>query len=238
MARLRAISTPYKNGKVGRPKNVSIPIPSETRKPENAPSLMTYYQRRGSLKETTTAEMYKARHLFITKAFNSKEVAKQTQIPIQVIEQWIVLFDWQERRDKLLFQSYRKIHSLAKDKAGHINARHDRIAGTMETLVERCLHDHMDPAVDFVLAPKDIHTLARAIKELQGVRRIVHDQATQKVEVNKTITLDTTGSFENMRGMVESFLGGKPEIEASPIPRLEVSYPGGEDAVLEDAIED
>jgi len=238
MARLRNVSSPYKNGKVGHPKNVSIPVASEARRPENAPSLMSYYKVKGQLKETTTAEMYRARHLFITKALNSTEVAKQTKIPVQLIEQWVVLFDWQERRDKLLFQSYRKIHSLAKDKAQHIDARHDRIAGTMETLVERLLHDHMDPETEFSLDVKDIHGLARAMKELQGIRRIVHDKPTQRVEINKTITLDTAGSFENMKGMVESLLGARPEIEASPTPRLEVSYPGGEDEELEDALKD
>ena len=168
MPRVRR-KTVSKNGGVGRPRKVAIPTKTEELLPENAPSLMSYYKRRGQLKETTQAQMLEARHLFITKGYDSKVVASQLQIPIQIVEQWIVLFDWQERRDKLLFQSYRKVHSLAKDRAKHIDSRHDRIAGTMETLVEQLMHDHMDPDSLFALGPRDISTLARAIRELQGI---------------------------------------------------------------------
>ncbi len=227
------------NGSVGRPRKVAIPTRQEELRPENAPSLMTYYKRRGKLKETTKAQMFKARHLFITKALNSREVAKRVSIPIQIVEQWIVIFDWQERRDRLLFNSYRKVHTLAKDRAQNIDERHDRIAGTMETLIERLMHDHLDPEVKFALGPKDLNGLARAIRELQGIRRLVHDKPTAKVDINKKLTLDTTDNFNNMAGMVEGLLGAKPQLEdTNGRKKLDVSFPGGiQDAEFEYALE-
>jgi len=224
-----------KNGKPGRPKNLVNPVEDLA----DAPSLMSYYKRRGDLKQTTQAQMFKARHLFITKALNSHQVCKELKIPIQLVEQWVVCFDWQERRDRLLFLSYRRVHSLSKDRSKNIDQRHDRIAGTMETLIEQLMHDHMNPETDFALGPKDINGLARAIRELQGIRRLVHDKPTQKVEVNKTLTLDTTDNFNNMGGMIESLFGAKPQLEdLSTMKRAQVSSPGGTDEELEYALED
>ena len=208
--------------------------------PDRPPTLMAYFKRKGMLKETTSAQMYKARNMFISKGVSMPEIANELQIPIPILEQWSVIFNWQERRDERLFQAYRSIQTLARDKARFLDARHDRIGGTLETVVEQLLHQHMDPNDEFMLAPRDVKTLAAAIKDTQAIRRIITNQATQKVDINKTITLDTDAAFDNVRSMIENLFGARPQVSNGTTKRLEVSFPGGEvqDAEFEELIKD
>lgn len=223
--------------KIGRPKRVARDLDQPLSEDE-APSLLAYYKSRGSIRETTRAQMYKARNLYITKGYNETQTAKAVGVPTSVVTRWVVLFDWQEERDAILFKHFRKAHN-AQRRSKNLDERHDRIAGTMEECVERLLHKHLDPKDEFTLGPKDMNGLARAIRELQGVRRIVHDKPTQKVDVNKTLTLDTDGSFKNMSKMVESLFGDTPRINPPRNHQLEVSFPGGvQDAEFETILND
>jgi len=192
----------------GRPRTVIAPVDPEALDPASVPSLQAYFKKQGKLTETNTAQLYKARHLYVTRCVPPSEISKSCGIPFALVERWVIIFDWEERRDKLLYKRYKTIQGLDQaTRSKNMDERHDRIATTLEGTIETVLHKSSDPDDEFELQPKDIVQLARALKDMQGVRRVVHNKPTQKVDVQKKITLDTEGSFNNMRDAIGGLFG-------------------------------
>lgn len=200
------------------------PLQSERDNPDNYPSLSHYLERTGRIKLVPKAKMFKARGLYISRGLHQAEVAEILGIDENIVMQWITMFDWEEKRQIILFRQFQKLEDLKKDKASNMDFRHDRIASSLEATVEKMIHQHHDPGDDFELAPKDLTALATTLKAMQVVRRTVHDKPTSKTENRSELMIDSGPGLENMVRMIGNLAGAPAMIEAPPTRQVTVSF--------------
>lgn len=197
-----------------------VPLDSEAKRPENYKDLVSYLKGSGRLQQTTSAQLYQARHLYITKGLKEQVIASELDIPAEVVQRWVVLFDWRGRRDEHLFGRFCKAREIMEKRGLSLDERHDRIALTLEETLERMLHKHEDPDDDFMLHPKDLKMLVSALRDSQHVRRVAHGKDVQKVSVDKHITLDASRSMGAMVSMMEDLFGEKPKLTSTPLKQI------------------
>jgi len=198
-------------------KQVVSPLESERDNPDNYPSLSHYLEKTGKIKLIPKTKMLKAKRLFVQHGRTPSEISEELDVDINVVHQWITLFDWTEKRDIILFRQFQNLEDLKRVKSKNIDYRHDRIAGSLETTIETMIHDHHDPGKEFTLAPKDLTALATALRSMQAVRRTVHDKPTSKSENKTEFLIDSGPGLDNLVRMVSNITGGKPLLEPPPV---------------------
>jgi hypothetical protein len=202
---------------------VVLPEAKEDQHIEKSISLLDWLKKAGRLKQTTQAQMYKARHQYVTKGEPPQIIADGLRVPVEVIEQWIMLFDWKEMRHKALFEKFVELREIRERRKEQLDDRHDRIALTLEETIESMLHDHNSRDSDFALMPRDISALAKAVSVLQGVRRVAHNKASPVQESRRTIAFESADAFGNMESMIAGFFGATPKAIEGPSKQLDIS---------------
>lgn len=201
---------------------IMLPTASERENPDNYPSLSHYLEKTGKIKLIPKVKMLKARRHFVSEGLSEDEVAEKVGVGLNVVLQWVTMFDWEEKRQLILFRQFQKLEDLKKEKSTNMDYRHDRIASALEATVERMIHQHHDPDDDFTLAPKDLTALATTLKAMQHVRRTVHDKPTSKTEKDTTLLIDSGPGLDNMVKMITSLTGQAPQLAPPPTRQIKV----------------
>lgn len=196
--------------KNGRPKKIPLDLQPQDR-PENFPSILSWLNSTGNVDLTTKAELLKAKHMYI-RGDNAANIAKAVGHDVNVIERWALIFDWEEERDRRLYEKFRKVSGLRDRMSRSLGERHDRIAGSIEQCAERLLHQHQNSQEE--LAPRDLATIASTIKTTQEIRRTARGQSkpTDKKEIDVGINLNMPASLEKLASAM---------VDANEPPKLE-----------------
>lgn len=185
-----------------------IPLQSEIDQIDREKSLLGFLQKKGKLVEAGYAQMLKARSLFVFKNKSPDEVARELGVDIRIVTAWITQYGWQERRAEITFNKFCDLQEIFKKRSKSLDLRQDNIAYSLENILEEFIHDHASGDKTKRLAPKDLQTLISCLQSLQGIRRLAHDRATTKTEVNNRIEFDTG---DNMIKMIASLVGSSPD---------------------------
>ncbi len=140
-------------------------------------------------------------------------MAKKLRLPEDIILRWVANFNWRERRARINFKLFQKLEEIRDRKKANFDQRHDRLASTLEGVIEDILVGHYNGKEK--LAPKDLDSVARAIERMQRVRRTTIDEPTDKIEqtlrieggFEQTLVLDTTESFDNATEAIAQMIG-------------------------------
>ena len=138
-------------------------------RPGDFSSLIKYLERTKKIKHLTFAQTMRARHLYL-QGKNAQVISEDTGLACSIIERLAVINGWEEIRDERLFNQFRNLNKLADRLAPNVDERHDRIAGTIETVAERILHAHFDGQP---IAINDLKRLAETLKTTVEIRRTV-----------------------------------------------------------------
>lgn len=222
-----------------RPRNLVVPEDLyEDERPEDYKSLLHYLESKGRVKVTEYGQMMKARNLYVTKGMGVRETATKCRVDEAILERWIMLFGWEEERDKRIFNSFRKLAGFRERMSPHVDQRHDRLAGTIESVAERMLQAHQDGTSS--LSTKDLSTLASVLKSTMDIRRVVRNKSNPADRKEVDVRLSMPENIENVAHMIQSLAQEPRQIEA-PKRRnqLEVSFGQsiGTDDEFEDAVE-
>lgn len=153
-----------------RPRMIILPMDLNAgERPDDFSSLTKYLERTNRIKHLTYAQQMRARHLYL-RGKNPRIVSEDTGLDCSVIERLVVINGWEEERDKRLFSHFRNINKLADRLAPNVDERHDRIAGTIETVAERILHAHFDGQT---VGINDLKRLAETLKTTVEIRRTI-----------------------------------------------------------------
>lgn len=140
----------------------------------------------GKVTAHSQVQMAMARKYFVKEGKNTRQIQDLVAIPQRKLDKWVLLFGWEEERDKYTYSKYRKVANVARRKGIDVDARADRIMGTIESVAERMLQNHLDDEAsgetDNLLSPKELAVLAACVKTTHGQRRI----ATGRDKVEKT----------------------------------------------------
>lgn len=183
----------------------------------DARSLIDYLKTTGKIKQTTIAQLFKARNLYITRGYTELAVAETLKVDPNIVRGWVVQFDWKERRNRQLYDKFCSLQDLRERKQKGLDERHDRIASSMEDIIEDMINGHYQ---EQKLTSRDIGTLTKALGGLQSIRRVAHDKAVAKTESKHTIALDAKETFEGMTSLIRGVLGSVPSIESEPIKQI------------------
>lgn len=191
-------------------------------KSQSYPTLLKVLEKEKGLKHTTQAQVMKARHLYVTMNRSVKQTAKVVQVDHKIVERWIMAFGWEEERDRRLFEQFKKISGHRDYMSPHTDQRHDRLAGTLEGVMERMLQDHADEKID--LTAKDLSTMASTLKQTMEIRRTLRNKSgpVEKKELQVTHDLHSE-TIDKIATMLSD--GGERLIE-SPVKRLKVQFAG------------
>jgi len=206
------------NGRKGRPTNIPMDLAPPER-PENYPSLMRYLEASGKIKHVSYITMMKARHLFI-RGGNTTAIAAELKVEPATLMRWITIFGWEELRDKMQFEAYRKISGLREKYTQNIGERHDRIAGSIEQVAEQMLNDVHNGKMQ--MTPKDLSVLAATVKSTQEIRRVVRGENIDKKENRVDINVNLPASMERLANAVLDAQIGPERMIAAPSKRIAV----------------
>lgn len=205
-----------RNKKRGRPRLVALPVDLEPEdRPENYPSLLKYMEKTNGIEHTNYMQVRRARHLYVTKQEPVDAVAHDLGLPESIVERWIVIYGWEEERDRRLFNKWNRLNKLSQRLSPNTDERHDRIAGTIEQVIERMLQQHQDGGG---LSPKDVATMASTLKTTQEIRRTVRNR--QKVNKNEQ-TVDITIRDERVKQIGTILAAAAADDREPDVPRLE-----------------
>jgi len=137
------------------------------------PSLPEYI-RSGQVHQVSKNQLLRVRRLYVKKGWTPAEIAEKIKLPIAVVERWILAFSWTEERDRLLFNSFRSVKAIKDKTVGSLDERHDRILGTVETIIERLLTQQMNEEAD--LTPGELGIITKAIQTSASMRREIHQK--------------------------------------------------------------
>lgn len=144
-------------------------------RPEDYGSLLAYLEKTGNVKFTEFAQMRRARNLYVTQGLDVATVAKRSKVDPHVLDRWVTLFGWEEERDRRVFAQFQKISGFRKRLSPHTDERHDRLAGTIESIAERLMQSHQDGETP--LSVRDLSSIANLLKTTMDIRRTVRDKA-------------------------------------------------------------
>lgn len=181
--------------KTGRPRDVPMEVIRRDH-PDNFPSLLRYLQARGKIKHTSNVVMLKARNLY----FNHKSperIAKILNIDINIVDKWVLVFGWDDERDRRLFNQFRQVSDVDRMYGKDCSVKHDRIAGSIESMAERLLQRNDEGET---LTPRDLNTLANTIKSTQEIRRTSRGESVKKEQKNVNISVSVPGNLDKLAG--------------------------------------
>lgn len=132
----------------------------------------------------------------------------------------------------MLFRTFQRVHDLASQKSQNLNDRHARIGGLLEEIIEDLLVKHYDGDR---LQGKDVAQLAKALKDMQEVRRTANGEAVGRTENQHiTVELDTTEAVNSAALAISDALGLSSRLLNRPKQRLEVQIGDAVDAEYEE----
>lgn len=208
--------------------------------PENSPSLLAFLEKRGDVSHVTQAQLYKARNLYVTKFWQIKRVAKTLGLPPSVIERWNLAYDWDEERDRRLFQQFQKINGKRSKSRRNIDERADSIFHGIERVAEEMLQEHMDAPEGKEgmlqrLGIKDLATLAKTVKDCHETRRLIHGRSNAPSVSKQEVKIEVTGDlFQQVGHMLQKVIAPQ-QIDMN---RHKITVENAEDAEYEEIIED
>lgn len=204
-------------------------------------SLIEYLQDTGQLHKVTSAQLGKARHLFVTKQLNTSRVARMLKLPLAVIERWVVSFGWEEERDRRMFETWRKLNKGFRERqSAGLDERHNRIFGQIESVAEQLLQDHQnsydDPAFeDKRLSAADLKSLTMSVHAAMECRRTIHNKRAP------TSTVKVIHEAPELFDSIARAVVGATQEQLLPAPRrmLEVTpLAPASDSELETVVDD
>lgn len=207
--------------------------------PENAPSLLAFLEKRGDVSHVTQAQLYKARNLYVTKFWQIKQVAKTLGLPSSVIERWNFAYDWDEERNRRLFQQFQRINGQRSKRSRNIDERADSIFHGIERVAEQILQEHMDAPEGSAgtlqrLGIKDLASLAKTVKDCHETRRLIHGKSSAPSVSKQEVKIEVTGDlFSQVGHMLQKVIA--PQIGLNK-PKITVQ--DLEDVEFEEIIED
>ena len=204
-------------------KLVMSPLPSEKDNPDNYSSLSLYLERTGKISLIPKAKMLKARNLFVMKGHDADAVAEKLDVGIGVVLNWITMFDWREKRDMILFRQFQILEDMKQDKAQNMDMRHDRIASSLEITIEVMIQKHHDVEDEFNLEPKDLTCLANTLRQMQVIRRTVHDKPISKSQNESKLVIDSGPGLDNLVKMVKGLAHGDNRMIEAPAREITVT---------------
>lgn len=77
-----------------------------------------------------------------------------------------------------------------------LGERHDRIAGTIESIAERLLHRHQNG--ELTLGVKDLSSISGIIKATQEIRRVSRNENADKSEKNVNVNFNFPAAVERI----------------------------------------
>lgn len=197
------------NKKRGRPKHIPLDL-QDRDMPENYPTLLKYLEATGRVKHTTRAQMFRARHLFL-RGVNSVKIANELMLDPACIDRWALIFGWEEERDRRLFEQFRRFTGGGSKYGANLGERHDRIAGNIEQVAERILHQHQNGELN--LSPRDLSVVASIIKTTQEIRRTARNENISKKEAEVTVNFNMPQAAERLSAaLVDAYNEPKPTL--------------------------
>lgn len=156
--------------------------------------------------------MEKARFMYISQLKGKKQIVGELQIKFTTLEQWIVLFDWDKQREENMFLRWRKVNKDLKKAIPNIEERSDRIASTIESVIEEKLNEALNTDQDSVdMSVKDLQVLAKTLKEIHELRRLIHGRS----DPAKRVTLNVDGEVDIMHRL------GEMVVDATRLPEVD-----------------
>lgn len=181
--------------KTGRPADVPMEVIRRDH-PDNYPTVLRYLQAQGKVKHTSNAVRLKARNLYF--AHKSPErIAKILNIDVNIIDRWVLIFGWDDERDRRLFNQFRQVSDVDRMYGKDCGQKHDRIAGSIEAMAERLLQRQEEGET---LTPRDLATLASTIKSTQEIRRTSRGESVKKEQKNVHIQVSVPGNLDKLAG--------------------------------------
>ena len=228
----------HKHLRKGRPSKVVSPIVDED-DPENYPSLIRYLEAHKKISYTTDLQLRLAKKMYL-KAVSIDKIAADIKVQPSIISRWALCFGWDELRDRILFEKFRKINGVDTMFKANLSERHERIAGGIEQIAERILQNHVDGAEGQMLNPRDLKTLASTLKDTQEIRRTARGETgiTKKEETRNNVNilnLSTTGD-KVVNAIIDAF--DRPVLERKHTKSIAVGTEEaiGHDTEYEDSI--
>jgi len=190
-------------------------------------SLIEYFRATGQIQNIERAQLYRAKHLFVTKNWTVEKIAKSLELSPSIIQRWVILFQWEEEKTKRLTELVVKANLFATKRGAGLDERHDRLLGTIESIAEQMLQRHQDG--EDQLSPSDLQRLATTIRGSMDGRRTIHQKENP---VKRTILqIEAPETFKNVAAAIvtasEHLNGTKSEEKY--IPGQVLALPGGRD---------
>lgn len=201
------------------------------------PSLLKYLKATGKIHSVTQAQLYKARHLFVSRGYSEQDVAESLELPESVIVKWVNAFQWSEDRDRILYRKLRSVRELSKKAAEVLDERHDRILSSVETLAERILAKSIDGEGE-ALTPKDLKAVVDSLKTSAEMRRQIHKKegparrqvlSIEAPEVFKQVAAAVMSAATTQKQLSSSRGADKLEIQIKPAQDAEFDMLEGND---------
>ena len=187
--------------KMGRPRDIKAIDDHDS--PDNYPSLIKYLEAKGKIKHNTYALMLKARNMYLTGS-SVDAVAKHLSIDINIVDRWVLLFSWSEERDRRLFEKFKSITGASQFLAEDLNRKHDKIAGSIEQVVERFLQRTSDGKE--TLTPKELSSITSILKATQEIRNTARGVTKKGNSAELNVNVRIPAAMEKVASaMVDAF---------------------------------
>lgn len=164
--------------------------------------------------------------MFVNRGLNVHHIAQALGEKPAIIQRWVVTFDWEEERERKIFDQFRKLSKFRKSSKS-LDERHDRIAGSIESILESMLNDYHNGKVE--LSPKDLRQLVAILKDTQTIRRTAAGLTTESKENRVKISLDTPESIKAAQEAIVDLVGGPSRLKVEEkkvdlLPAQDVEY--------------
>ena len=188
---------------------VELPLaadPVGRRNPDSYATTAAFLEANGRLNHLIYSQQMRARHLFI-RGMPPDKIKEETGLAISIIERLAFINEWEEERDKRVIAQFRRINKLYSQMPGQVNERHDRIAGTIETVGERMLQAHQDGKME--LSTRDLHALTKVLETTREIRLSCRGK-TQPKRVEAHITHELPQEMDRLAAALTDAVNGTP----------------------------
>lgn len=219
------------NGQQLLPRKLDLPFDlNRGESPDSYPTLIRYLQATGRVRHLTYAQQLKARHLYI-RGIGLPEIKAKTKLDIATIERLAVLNGWQEERDKRLFSMFQNVNRLGRRLSPNVDERHDRIAGSIESVVEKILHSIQEGEESVSAA--EVKRLTDTLKATVEIRRTIRGQKGSKNETvhrhshEHALQLPDEVETVKLANALQTAISGSPVRQLEPSKKVEVHISDG-----------
>lgn len=205
----------------GAPKKVYGP--EDLNNPDNYPTLIAYLAATNKIQHTNGLLVMKARSMYL-KNISLVQISKTLKMPMVLLDRLVLSFAWDEQRERMMFEQYRRIGGMDRRYGKNVAERHDRIAATIEGVAEQMLQRQADGEIK--VSPKDLATLATAVKTTQEIRRTARGEAIARAHEERTnnpvqINIAVPAIMEKVAGALTAAVD-RPKLLAAPTRTIAV----------------